>query len=92
MKAGGYCLPLEAGDKRHGSIGAYTNHRCRCEVCRKSWRLFMAEKRAARVARLATEPVAHGLYSTYTNWGCRCDRCRRANTRYAREYKYARSA
>lgn len=25
----------------HGTLGGYTNHRCRCDKCRAAWRAYM---------------------------------------------------
>lgn len=66
-----------SGEPWHGTVNGYTNRKCRCDACQDAWRAYIAEKRAARVARLAADPdcVEHGLASTYANWGCRCRPC-----------------
>jgi hypothetical protein len=29
---------------KHGTTGAYTNHRCRCKECKKAWRLYFNKR------------------------------------------------
>lgn len=70
----------------HGSIGAYNNHRCRCQPCRVEWAKYTRDLRRRRRARLERGEVTveHGLSSTYLNWGCRCPLCREAHTQLCR--------
>ena len=37
------------GPLRHGTIAAYTNRACRCELCRSTWREYVAKRRACRL-------------------------------------------
>lgn len=68
----------------HGASG-YTNHKCRCETCKKG----NAERAASSRERLKTElqerngtavhPRApHGTVTGYINYSCRCFPCRKA--------------
>lgn len=71
---------MSAETWQHGH-GGYTNHGCRCEVCRAAQRQYQADLRARYAVRLAAgEAVPHGSSSTYTNWGCRCPECRAAHS------------
>jgi hypothetical protein len=36
------------GDPRHGSVSAYNNHMCRCELCRGAWREYQRDLRQRR--------------------------------------------
>ena len=72
---------------RHG-VSAYSNYKCRCDVCRSAWKEYMQKRRAARkdkrveidgkmvAAHLPDE--SHGKESTYTNHSCRCEECTEA--------------
>jgi len=63
----------------HGKLGTYTNHGCRCDLCRAALRKY-SRKMAAR-ASLGTVPAwAHGTTTGY-QYGCRCDPCRVENSR-----------
>jgi hypothetical protein len=66
----------------HGSASTYSNHGCRCDLCRGAWTDYLYEVRRTRTLRLQKDPslATHGKYTTYTNWGCRCDLCRAAHT------------
>lgn len=67
----------------HGYSG-YTNHRCRCEVCREGNRVKRAESRAhwkserERIHAMGFEHVVinitHGV-NGYSNYMCRCLVC-----------------
>lgn len=79
------------------NASTYSNHGCRCTICRKGHAAEVARMRAnrkakaIRVARSVEDAVLpHGNYSTYSNWGCRCDECRAASAAYSRAY-YART-
>jgi len=68
---------LPEGDRRHGTNG-YTNLYCRCEVCKKAHREYVAKRRAERHAITVTRGLPAGVRhgpSTYGNWGCRCEIC-----------------
>lgn len=50
---------------------------CRCPLCRTANAKKHREFRAARKAKILSDPTVakHGLRSTYVNWGCRCQKC-----------------
>lgn len=66
----------------HGTAGGYTNHSCRCDLCR------MANAEAARTARararIAPDDPRHGTVNGYANYMCRCGPCCAAKAAYAR--------
>ncbi len=68
---------------KHGTLGAYQYHRCRCDQCRTATTVYSKKARARRFAatQAGGEPPSHG-YSGYVNYGCRCDLCTAANTAY----------
>ena len=35
-------------EPRHGTPGGYTNHRCRCDDCRRAWAEYMRRYQAAK--------------------------------------------
>ena len=62
----------------HGTLGRYTNGRCRCAACRAANADYAAKVRV----RLAGRPMAdvpHGTAGGYSNWSCRCDDCSAAH-------------
>jgi hypothetical protein len=61
---------------KHGTIGCYTNHKCRCDECRSAWATW--QRRARQRRRTSGAAAVHGTVSTYTNHACRCVACRRA--------------
>ncbi len=76
------------GDPRHGTVGSYTNHRCRCPDCTEAWRRYCIEDYLPRI-RAVGLPIGdarHGTYNGYYNYRCRCDECRAANAVYRRDY------
>lgn len=90
--------PIKAGDgdSRHGTLGGYINHNCRCAECRVANRDYNARRRKERkqgqkpsawaVLRGASgEPRMHNRY-TYSNWGCRCERCKADNSLMQSQY------
>lgn len=72
---------------KHGTIGTYNNHRCRCGECRVAWANYTRDLRARRRGRLERGEieVQHGNPSTYQNWGCRCASCGVAHSKFLRE-------
>lgn len=44
---------LAPGDPRHGTAGAYTNHRCRCDDCRAAWATYHRQWRRNRADGVA---------------------------------------
>lgn len=55
----------------------YTNHGCRCDLCKNAWSKYCKERRVERGSELKDNPdkVTHGIPSTYGNHGCRCAPC-----------------
>lgn len=76
---------------KHGA-GGYSNHGCRCGICRDAWRIKKADYRRRKregATMLRRGPVPdpakqHG-YSAYVNYGCRCGVCRAAAAAYRRQ-------
>lgn len=67
----------------HG-YGGYTNHKCRCDICRNAnreqrasarafWRKERTQMRAAGFEHVVVG-ITHGI-SGYTNYSCRCNVC-----------------
>lgn len=78
----------------HGSASTYTNHKCRCDECRRAWAECVQRRKIDRAGILAEDPTAaeHGKETTYSNWSCRCDPCteaRRIADRARRERRRA---
>ena len=71
----------------HGQ-GGYTNHACRCPVCKRGNADYQLAYKARR--SLETENAPHGTYSAYTNWKCRCRPCKDANAARGRAYNARR--
>ena len=81
-------------DTWHGTSGGYSNHKCRCEPCRKAHMVTLAKGRAKRHAgrvmrdgRLYHPGVTHGTKNAYGNYGCRCEPCTAAWTNGCRDQK-----
>jgi hypothetical protein len=75
----------------HGTYSKYTNHKCRCDDCRKAWTEYTRQRRRKRWASTTANglpsSVEHGAWA-YFNWGCRCNVCRKdvvAKQRAARQ-------
>lgn len=77
----------------HGSYSTYTNHGCRCVLCRSAWAVWNRRYRRRRRAALETDPsiVEHGKNSTYINYRCTCRECRAAHADYNMARKAARA-
>lgn len=75
---------LSPDDKRHGTPNGYNNQHCRCEPCRAANTVYMAERKALRIARGVPDHV-HGTSGGYGNWDCRCDDCTAAWTKETRD-------
>jgi hypothetical protein len=84
-----YILLTDPTDPRHGTINGYTNHSCRCELCRAANTESVANARNRRVGELPPEEV-HGTENGYSNWRCRCSDCREAHAAAARERRASR--
>lgn len=83
-------------DLEHGTLGAYTNHGCHCDLCRENWARYirgMRVRRRLRVQRVlragGEDPIPHGTNSGYESWGCTCRPCRLAHAEYGRD-RYVR--
>jgi hypothetical protein len=65
-----------------GTLNAYRRG-CKCDLCRAANTAHYTNGRAAREAKLATDPTSlpHGTTSTYCNYGCRCDPCKEAQAK-----------
>jgi hypothetical protein len=76
------------GDPRHGTLGGYTNHHCRCVDCTEANTRYYVEDYRPRIraAGLPDGDERHGSYNAYTNYQCRCVDCRAAHAEYARDY------
>lgn len=68
----------------HGTSGGYTNHKCRCDLCRLAWNKYCREMRARRGRRFLVEAGEgdHGKEKTYQR-GCSCPKCKSAHARYS---------
>lgn len=75
---------------RHGKVGAYRNHKCRCNPCTAEHAASIAKDRAERRKHPIPNFVVHGKADTYSNWGCRCKACTADHARKRRE-QYQRS-
>lgn len=64
----------------HGTIGGYSNHKCRCDACSKAFSEYQREAGKRRKNAPTPEHI-HGTYNGYTNYGCRCTACRLAQSR-----------
>lgn len=67
----------------HG-LGGYTNHKCRCDVCRKARSSYVRAYRNSPDTDLPPDDTRHGKRSTYIMRGCKCDLCKEAVRQYAR--------
>lgn len=74
-------------DPRHGTLNGYSNHRCRCEACKETWRDYCLQKRKRRFDLGAKYPqmIPHGTTGGYGNWRCRCEECTAAWNKDGRE-------
>jgi hypothetical protein len=74
-------------DHRHGTINGYSNHKCRCDLCKAAWREYCFAKRQMRFSRGAKNPrtIPHGTTGGYGNWHCRCEDCTAAWAKDGRE-------
>lgn len=66
--------PQEGDERWHGTLGGYSNHKCRGPRCRAAWAEYIRNRKAERAAGPIPEHV-HGTSNGYGNWGCRCERC-----------------
>ena len=89
--------PSKSAPLEHNA-STYTNHGCRCLVCREAnssavanWRARRATERVLIDGRLTAPvpPDMHGKASTYRNHACRCVPCKNANTANQRDKRAA---
>lgn len=71
------------------SGGCYSNHGCRCQVC-KTANTRRVQKRRHERAYEEVPQDKHGRDSTYVNWGCRCDPCTKAHSDACADWRKAR--
>lgn len=69
---------------QHGTTNMYSNHKCRCDACRRAHNLACARRKRANVGLELPEGMSHGNKNSYQR-GCRCDLCRRAHANYSAE-------
>jgi hypothetical protein len=74
------------GDKRHGTAYGYTGLRCRCEECRRVWKLYLRSVRKYP-RKLPVDDPRHGTRNAYGYWHCRCFPCRQANSARSRAWR-----
>ena len=74
---------------QHGTTNMYSNHKCRCDACKRANNLACARRKRANVGLELPEGMAHGNKNSYQR-GCRCDLCRRAHADYSAERGRAR--
>lgn len=73
-------MDLPPKDPRHGTMNAYVNHRCRCDLCKKAMAGYYRKRRKElKKQKLSDEDPRHGTSNGYTYYGCRCTRCTKAN-------------
>jgi len=74
---------------KHGTLSAYTNHRCRCRPCRDANRDHYRKKRAQNGTAAIHGPrlPRHGERTEYIKHGCRCQPCRNAEAKYRANYR-----
>jgi len=82
----------------HGHYSMYTNHQCRCDLCRTAYRLYRQKYRVVPVeqcgcgnatcTRKTRREVQHGL-SCYFRHKCRCGVCMEGMREYQRNRRAA---
>lgn len=73
----------------HGTLGGYTNHRCRCTACRAAHNAYA--KAVRRGERVVESPRwRHGTLTGYGLHACRCEPCRTAWSVYYKPRTAAR--
>lgn len=70
---------------RHGTVRAYKDHGCRCDLCRAAQAAAVARwkerrKAAIRAGAVDADAITHGL--TGYDQGCRCSICEGARRDY----------
>ena len=53
------------GEIPHGTYGAYTNHKCRCDLCREAGRNYMSVYRKKPDNKSHKHNLAYGLRKQY---------------------------
>ena len=72
---------------KHGTLHAYIDHGCHCDMCRENMISYRRKKVAKRKGSADTP---HGTCAGYVRWGCRCVDCKKANATYAKKYSRTR--
>ena len=93
-------MTLTADDPRHGKASTYTNHGCRCDLCREANRTYPPHLAATvRYRRkLGQQPrkigitYEHGTRYGYIRGGCRCPGCTESMRLYQAAYRARRKA
>lgn len=78
----------------HGHYSFYTNHNCRCDLCKAAYRVYRQKYRQPAVqqcgcgnpscGRKTRREVVHGL-SCYFRHKCRCETCRQGMREYQQQ-------
>jgi hypothetical protein len=81
-------------DLVHGTVSSYTNHGCRCDLCKRAHADAKRAHRAELVERGKVDPslIPHGTEAGYHEWGCRGEECRKAWSDAARRRRERRKA
>ena len=74
----------------HGTLGGYTNHRCRCDACRAANARHFREAKARRSREIPAH--VHGTPNGYGNYKCRCAACTTAWAEVTLERRHRREA
>ena len=93
-------MTLTPDDPRHGKASTYTNHGCRCDLCREANRTYPPHLAATvRYRRkLGQQPrkigitYEHGTRYGYIRGGCRCPGCTESMRVYQAAYRARRKA
>lgn len=81
----------------HGTMYAWWNKGCRCEICKPEWRIYQDERNAKRRLKPDDESARgprgpyeknpeHGTVKRYKR-GCKCSDCRAANVKSVQAYR-----
>lgn len=63
----------------HGSLGGYTNHKCRCEACKEAYSKSASNYHRKTYGKREVPERSHGTRSGYQYYSCRCVLCVEAN-------------
>lgn len=65
----------------HGVPPSYSNHKCRCDLCREAWNAYCARLKREKVGKVMPEGMTHGNEAGYQK-GCRCTLCKNGHRDY----------